>query len=145
MQDKIDTLPKFKSPPSGSLDGRPVAVLYKMAAIQEKSFCVLEYVKYSPVSSVQRAFLHKYGKAALGHQSVLRWFRQFRETGCVCKGKSTGRLLVSEEIVERVRQSFVCSPQKSTVRASHELGKQFGMFCVGICISNPTVCNCYNT
>ena len=93
-----------------------------MAAMQVKSFCVLEYAKCSSVTSVQRAFLRKYGKAAPGHQSILRWFRQFRETGCLYKGKSTGRPRVSEEIVEHVRQSFVRSPQKSTVRASRELG-----------------------
>ncbi|GBM52585.1 hypothetical protein AVEN_84075-1 [Araneus ventricosus] len=78
--------------------------------------------KCSSVTSVQRAFLSKYGKAAPDHQSILRWFRQFRETGCLCKGKSTERQCVSEEILERVRQSFVLSPQKSTVRASRELG-----------------------
>ncbi|GBL74948.1 hypothetical protein AVEN_107708-1 [Araneus ventricosus] len=39
-------------------DGRPVATLYKMATMQEKSFCVLEYAKCSLVTSVQRAILH---------------------------------------------------------------------------------------
>ncbi|GBM86997.1 hypothetical protein AVEN_19894-1 [Araneus ventricosus] len=52
-----------------------------LAATQEKSFCVLEYAKCSSVTSVQRAFLRKYGKTAPVHQSILRWFRQFRETG----------------------------------------------------------------
>ncbi|GBL96731.1 hypothetical protein AVEN_111865-1 [Araneus ventricosus] len=99
-----------------------MAGLYKMATMQEKSFCVLEYVKCSSGMSVQHAFLRKYGKAAPGHQSILCWFRQFLETGCLCKGKSMGRPRVSEEIVERMRQSFVCSPQKSTICASHELG-----------------------
>lgn len=94
----------------------------KMAEKQEKSFCVLEYAKCSSVTKVQRAFVRKYGKAAPGHQSILRWFRQFRDTGCLCKGTSTGRPRVSEETVERVRQSFVRSPQKSTVRASLEMG-----------------------
>ncbi|GBM62599.1 hypothetical protein AVEN_243343-1 [Araneus ventricosus] len=44
--------------------------------MQAKSFCVLEYAKCSSVTSVQRAFLRKYGKAAPGHQSILRWFRE---------------------------------------------------------------------
>ncbi|GBN65958.1 hypothetical protein AVEN_79858-1 [Araneus ventricosus] len=61
-----------------------------MAAMQKESFCVLEYAKCSSVASVRRAFLRKYGIVAPGHQSILRWFRQFRETGCMCKGKSTG-------------------------------------------------------
>ncbi|GBM14059.1 hypothetical protein AVEN_209949-1 [Araneus ventricosus] len=63
----MHTLTKFKSPPRDSLDGRPVAALYKMAAMQEKSFCVLEYAKCSSATSVQRAFLRKYRKAAPGH------------------------------------------------------------------------------
>ncbi|GBM91777.1 hypothetical protein AVEN_137533-1 [Araneus ventricosus] len=53
----------------------------KMPAMQEKSFCVLEYAKCSSVTSVERAFLRKYEKAAPGHLSILCWFRQFRETG----------------------------------------------------------------
>ncbi|GBN90699.1 hypothetical protein AVEN_204501-1 [Araneus ventricosus] len=57
IHDKMHTLPKFKSPPRGSLDGRTVAELYKMAAMQEKSVCVLEHAKCSSVTSVQRAFL----------------------------------------------------------------------------------------
>ncbi|GBM17432.1 hypothetical protein AVEN_119468-1 [Araneus ventricosus] len=61
-----------------------------MTVMQEKSFFVLEYTKCSSVTSVQRASLRKYEKAAPGHQSILRWFRQFCETGCMCKGKSMG-------------------------------------------------------
>ncbi|GBN53368.1 hypothetical protein AVEN_209211-1 [Araneus ventricosus] len=41
--------------------------------------CLLEYARCSSVTRVQRAFLFKYGK--VGHQSILRWFRQFSETG----------------------------------------------------------------
>ncbi|GBN82136.1 hypothetical protein AVEN_232204-1 [Araneus ventricosus] len=67
IQDNIHTLPKFKSLPRGSLDCRPSAALYKMAAMQEKNFCVLEYAKCSSVTSVQREFLRKYGKAAPGN------------------------------------------------------------------------------
>ncbi|GBN85996.1 hypothetical protein AVEN_13526-1 [Araneus ventricosus] len=67
--------------------------MYKMAAMQEKSFYVPEYAKCSSVTSVQRAFLRKYGKVpAPGHQSIFLWFRQFRGTGCLRNGKSTGRV-----------------------------------------------------
>ncbi|GBN51109.1 hypothetical protein AVEN_26999-1, partial [Araneus ventricosus] len=38
-----------------------------MAAMQEKSFCVLEYAKCSSVTNVQREFLRKYGTAAPDH------------------------------------------------------------------------------
>ncbi|GBN73982.1 hypothetical protein AVEN_223097-1 [Araneus ventricosus] len=56
--------PSLKARLACSLDGRPVAARCKMAAMQEKSFCVLEYAKCSSVTSVQRAFLRKYGIAA---------------------------------------------------------------------------------
>ncbi|GBL75319.1 hypothetical protein AVEN_155599-1 [Araneus ventricosus] len=38
IHDKIHTLLKFKSPPRGSLDGRPVAALYKMAECRKRVF-----------------------------------------------------------------------------------------------------------
>ncbi|KAJ4438070.1 hypothetical protein ANN_14009 [Periplaneta americana] len=50
-------------------------------------------------------------------QSSLQWYQQFKDTGCMCKGKSTGR-----PTVERVRESFVHSPQKSTAHGSRKIG-----------------------
>jgi hypothetical protein len=41
--------------------------------------------------------------------------------GGLCKGKSTGRPRVSEEILEQVRQSFLRNPKKSVRHASREL------------------------
>ncbi|PNF14136.1 hypothetical protein B7P43_G18364, partial [Cryptotermes secundus] len=72
----------------------------------KKSFCLLEYARCSSVIAVQRAFKREYGK----------------EPPCLCNLKSTGRPNVPDETVERVRESSVRSPQKSTVRASRELG-----------------------
>ena len=40
----------------------------------------------------------------------------------MCERKGTGRPSVTEEQVEQVRQTFVWSPTKSTVRGSRELG-----------------------
>lgn len=39
------------------------------------------------------------------------WHHQFEDTGCLCKGKSAGRLRVIEECIERVRESFLHSPR----------------------------------
>ncbi|PNF36342.1 hypothetical protein B7P43_G00512 [Cryptotermes secundus] len=93
-----------------------------MATKQEKSFCLLEYARCSSVITVQRAFKREYGKEPPCKQSILRWYRQFKGTGCLCKRKSTDRPNVPYETVKSVRESFVRSPQKSTVRASRELG-----------------------
>ncbi|PNF33541.1 hypothetical protein B7P43_G17404 [Cryptotermes secundus] len=54
-------------------------------------------------------------------KNIRRWFRQFQESGCLCKGKNPGRPRVSEEQVARIRAAFERSPRKSTNRASREL------------------------
>ncbi|GBM94082.1 hypothetical protein AVEN_135184-1 [Araneus ventricosus] len=76
IHDKIHTFPKFKSPSRGSLDGRPVAALYKMAAMQEKSFCVLEYAKCSSVKSVldSSTFIFQQDGAAPHWSTIVRDF-----------------------------------------------------------------------
>ena len=43
------------------------------------------------------------------------------ETGCLCKGKSTGRPRVSDDDIERVAEAFLRSPRKSVARVSREL------------------------
>ncbi|PSN58198.1 hypothetical protein C0J52_05968 [Blattella germanica] len=61
-------------------------------------------------------------------KTIHRWYTQFKETFCLCKNKSTGRLSTSPGDVKSVRQLYQRSPQKSTHRASRELS-----------ISQPTV------
>ncbi|KAG8272419.1 Casein kinase I isoform epsilon [Homalodisca vitripennis] len=73
------------------------------------------------VITVQRDFLNKYGVDPPTSQSIRRWYAQFQETGCLCKGKSLGRPRVSNEDVERVRHCFTCSPQKSVRHAARQL------------------------
>jgi hypothetical protein len=50
-----------------------------------------------------------------------KWFKQFTETGCLCKQKSSGRPLTAEDDVERVRASFLRNPKKSTGTADKVL------------------------
>jgi len=47
-------------------------------------------------------------------KTVRAWYKQFTETGCLCKQKSSGSPLTAEDDVERVRTSFLHSPKKST-------------------------------
>ncbi|PSN55350.1 hypothetical protein C0J52_01846, partial [Blattella germanica] len=50
------------------------------------------------------------------NKSILKWYNDFVEKGCICnqrKGHS-----VSVEVVNRVRETFLRSPKKSTRRAS---------------------------
>jgi hypothetical protein len=92
-----------------------------MAAPGEKSFCVLEYYMSKSVVTVQRAFRAKYAKDPPTVKIIRAWYKQFTETGGLCKQKSSGRPLTTEDDVERVRASFLHSPKKSTGTAAKEL------------------------
>ena len=70
------------------------------ATVVEKAFCVLELAKTNSVTLVQRHFRRRYGIPPPTRQSVYEWSKKFQETGCLCNGKSSGRLPVSEETVE---------------------------------------------
>ena len=84
-----------------------------MAAAGEILFCVLEYHTSKSVVTVQRVFSAKYAKDPPTDKTIRAWYKQFTETGCLCKQKSSGRLLTAEDAVKRVRASFLHSPKKS--------------------------------
>jgi len=66
-------------------------VIEKMASMQHKTFSVLEFSKTSSVIMVQRAFGRRYGIDPPLAKNIRRCYKQFPETWCLCKGKSTGR------------------------------------------------------
>jgi hypothetical protein len=80
-----------------------------MAAQDEKSFRVLEYHTSKSLVTVQRAFRAKYANDPPADKTIRAWYKQFTETGCLCKQKSGGRTLTAEDDVERVRASFLHS------------------------------------
>jgi hypothetical protein len=92
-----------------------------MAALREKSFCVLEYYKSKSVVAVERSFHAKYAKDPPTDKTIRARYKKITETGCLCKQKSCGRPLTAEDDVERVRASFLHSPKKSTGTAAKEL------------------------
>jgi len=71
-----------------------------MATLQQKAFCVLQFVKHESVVSVQRAFRQQFKSDPPSPNSITHWFQQFQTTGCLCKGKSAGQPRVSEESME---------------------------------------------
>jgi hypothetical protein len=73
------------------------------------------------VVTVQRAFRAKYAKDPPTDKTIRAWYKQFTETECLCKQKSSGRPLTPEDDVEQVRSSFLHSPKKSTGTAAKEL------------------------
>jgi hypothetical protein len=90
-----------------------------MTTPEQKPFCVLQFAKHESVVSVQRAFRRQFQSDPPSANSIRGWYQQFQTKGCLCKGKSAGRPNVSEERVERVRQSFprslkeICAPCES--------------------------------
>jgi hypothetical protein len=92
-----------------------------MAAPGEKSFCGLEYHASKSVVTVQRAFRANCAKDPPTEKTIRAWYKEFTETGCLCKQKSSGHPLIAEGDVERVRASFLHSPKKSTGTAAKEL------------------------
>jgi transposase len=90
-------------------------------SMKEKVYCVLEHAKTSSVTIVQRHFWTKFAKEAPHRHNIKRWVKQFEETGCLCRGKSTGRPSVNNEVVENIRATYIRSLRKSMYRASREL------------------------
>ena len=99
-----------------------VTIITKIAAPQQKAFFVLQFESCKSVATVQRAFRRQFNRDPPNANDIRRWHNQFATTGCLCKGKSVGRPSVSEENVQRVRDSFLRSPKKSVRKASCELG-----------------------
>jgi len=87
-----------------------------MAAPGEKSFCILQYHTIKSVVTLQHAFRAKYAKDPPTDKTIRAWYKQFIETGCLCKRKSIGRSLTAEDDVERVRASFLHSPNISSCK-----------------------------
>ena len=52
--------------------------------------------------TVQRAFRAKYLKEPSTDKTIRAWYKQFNETGCLCKQKSGGRPLTAEELEYRI-------------------------------------------
>ena len=88
--------------------------------VNKKAFCVLEFAKTESIVTVQRRFRIMYHTEPPTDKTIREWYMKFQQSGCLCTAKRRGRPGPSAETVERVRETFVRSPQKST-RASREL------------------------
>jgi hypothetical protein len=59
----------------------------KMASQQEKAFCVIRFEVSTSAVTVQREFRARFNNDAPHKNEVTKWYRQFVETGCLCKGR----------------------------------------------------------
>jgi len=73
-----------------------------MAAPGEKSFSVLEYHTSKSVVTVQREFRAKYSKDPPTDKTICAWYKQFAETGCLCKQKAPMLTRVWQELEYRI-------------------------------------------
>ena len=64
-------------------------------------------------------------------KTIRERYMKSQQIGCLCAAKPRGRPGPSAETVERVRETFVRSPQKSTNRANRELQmSQSSVWCI---------------
>ncbi|GBN16082.1 hypothetical protein AVEN_80414-1 [Araneus ventricosus] len=82
---------------------------------------VVEFKKCHSVITVQRRFRQRYNQEPANANNIRRRHRKCEETGCLCKGKISGRPRVSEENVERIRRTYERSPWKLTYEGSRQL------------------------
>ncbi|GFT26241.1 DUF4817 domain-containing protein [Trichonephila clavipes] len=62
-----------------------------MATSKQKAFCAIQFAKTESAITVQREFLIKFGCQPPTDNNIIRRYNQSETTGCLCKGKSTGR------------------------------------------------------
>jgi len=74
-------------------------------------FCVREFIKTESATAVQRAFRLRFNIQPPTRKNICRRNHQFEQTGCLCKGKSSGRPRVSEE---NVRRDYIVAISLST-------------------------------
>jgi hypothetical protein len=71
---------------------------------------------------MQRRYITQYGKDPPSDIAIQPWLKQFQETGNVLHRRGAGRQSTSQQAVDRIQEAFSRSPQKSTRRASLQLG-----------------------
>jgi hypothetical protein len=111
-------------PPTDGISGHLYVsqlVVCEMATVQERARYVGWIFETKSVTQTQRNYRTQFNKQPPSDNAIRDWHRRFLETGSVHDRKRSGRPGVSDECVERIRESFVRSPTKSTRRASRKL------------------------
>jgi hypothetical protein len=66
-------------------------------------FCMLQYHTSKSEVTVQRAFRANYAKDPPTDKTIRAWYKQFTETGCLCKQKSSARASTAEYLIDVCR------------------------------------------
>ena len=87
-----------------------VRVVRKWPLRGRSRFVCWNIERVKSVVTVQRAFRAKYTKDPPTEKTIRAWCKQFTETACLCKQKSSGRPLTAEELEYSIN---VCSVTRS--------------------------------
>jgi hypothetical protein len=63
---------------------------------------------------MQRRYRIQYRQDPLSDNAIQHWLKHFQETGTVLRRKREGRLGTSQEVLDRIKETFSRSPQNST-------------------------------
>ena len=74
---------------------------------REKACCVLEYTRSQSNKTVQHAFVKEFSKQLPTAMRIWKWHTKFKEEGCLCRRKGSGRPKTSEDTVERVGKKIL--------------------------------------
>jgi hypothetical protein len=84
--------------------------------------CAFWFFETESVIKIQRRYRTQFGTDPPSDNDIRRWLQQFLGTGSVLRRKGEGRPSTSQENVNRMQEAFSRSTQKSTRRASLQLG-----------------------
>ncbi|KFM68849.1 hypothetical protein X975_25329, partial [Stegodyphus mimosarum] len=88
---------------------------------QEKSQILWWFIETKSLMQTQRNCRRIYQKDPPSKSSILRWKKNFLETGSIADEKRSGRPCRSDFDVECVRETFLRNPRRSVRSAAREL------------------------
>ena len=77
------------------------------------------------VVTVQRAFRAKHAKEPPTDKTIRAWYKQFTETGCLCKQKSSDRPLTAEELEYRIDVCRITRGEQIVISSCQKKKKKF--------------------
>jgi len=121
-----------------------------MATMQQKIFCVREFIKTESATAVQRAFRLRFNIQPQTRNSICRWNNQFEQIGCLCKGKLPANHVYQRRRWDEFKRVLsVAHASQPAERAENlEYGNQLSGMCWGavycsiesIFLNQPVLC-----
>ena len=86
-----------------------LSVITNQQELRERSWCVLKYHSTWSVTRVQRAFRRNFQHDAPCNKTLLKWYRQFVEQGCICDKRKahSGKWPLNAEIAGDICMEYL--------------------------------------